>query len=408
MAAVPNTGPAGDLASVVTAALPGPVITTWCARLGHNLRTADALLAVLVAAAALAVVMRPGEPADVSAAVLAVTGALCLVWRRHAPMAVLFVSASCFCLYEALGYAHRPLPIAVLIALYTVAASTGALIAAIAAAALVVGAVGSDATRTGWPPADLDDVFLANLLSVGAASALGYAVQLSRARHQLLHEQAKVLRSEHAAHEQRLLHQEHANIARELHDVIAHQISLITALACGAKRISSSKPELAWQTLDSIEIAGREALAEMRRLLLVLRADSDTLVLRPSLHELPTLAAHTETAGLPVRLTVRGDPRPLPAGVEVCAYRIVQEALTNTLKHAGPCRTIIEVTYLPTSLELRICDDGRGMPADPGIGHGLIGMHERAALVHGRLAVSGCSSGGVQVSAWLPADGDSP
>jgi signal transduction histidine kinase len=407
MAAVPNTGAARAVVSEHVA-LPDRAPIRWSVRAVTTVRTSDALLAVLLAAAAVAVVVRPGEPTDLLAVVLAVTGALSLAWRHSAPMTVLFVSAACFFFYEALDYPHRALPVPVLIALYTVAAHAGGLIVAIASIALLVGAIGSDTSRTGWPPADLDDVFLASLLSVGAASALGYAVQLTRARHQLLREQAKLLRSEHAAHEQQVLHQEHANIARELHDVVANQVSVITALASGAKRVSGSDPELAWQTLDSIEVAGREALSEMRRLLRVLRADTDAIVPQPSLSQLPALAGQTATAGVPVNLSVFGEHRPMPASLEVCAYRIVQEALTNTLKHAGPCQATVELTYHPAALELQIYDNGRGMPTAPGTGHGLIGMHERAALVHGRLVVSNRSSGGVQILAWLPSDDGLP
>jgi signal transduction histidine kinase len=407
MAAVPNTGTAGAVLSV-HAAPPDRTPLRSSIRAAATVPTTDALLAVLMAAAAVAVVVRPGERADVLAVVLAVAGALSLAWRHSAPMGVLFVSAACFYVYESFDYPHRALPVPVLIALYTVAARADGFVVAVSSAVLLVGAIGSDTSRTGWPPADLDDVFLASLLAVGAASALGYAVQLTRARHQLLREQAKWLRSEHAAHEQRVLHQEQANIARELHDVVANQVSVITALASGAKRISNRSPDLAWQTLDSIEVAGREALAEMRRLLRVLRADSDAIVAQPGLSQLPALTAQTTTAGVPVSLSVFGEHRPLPASLEVCAYRIVQEALTNILKHAGPCHATVELTYHRAAVELRIFDTGRGMPAEPGTGHGLIGMHERAALVHGRLDVSNRDSGGVQILAWLPSDDGSP
>jgi signal transduction histidine kinase len=223
-----------------------------------------------------------------------------------------------------------------------------------------------------------------------------------------LREQAALLTAEHVAREQQVLQQEQVRIARELHDVIAHQVSVITALAAGAQRVIGSDPAMAGQTLNSIEVAGREALTEMRRLLRVLRADSaeGALTPQPCLERLPALVAHTEAAGLPVRLSVCGQPRPLPAGIELCAYRITQEALTNTLKHAGPSRATVRVDYQPTSLELHVFDDGRGMPRNPTPGNGLIGMHERAALVGGRLLVGAGPSGGVQVSVWLPTDAD--
>jgi signal transduction histidine kinase len=376
----------------------------------HNPLATDGLLALLMTGIALVSVIRPGEPADLWAAALGCVGALCLAGRRLTPTAVLVVCAGSLSLYQALGYPHSASPLAVLIALYTVAERSGALIAAVASSALVVSALGSSVIRTGWPPDNFDDELFAYSLAVGAASALGYAVQLSRARTELLVQQAALLASKHAAHEQQVLQQEQARIARELHDVVAHQVSVITALAVGAERIFNTEPELARQALNSIEVAGREALTEMRRLLRVVRAATDEvgLVPQPGLEQLPGLVAQTERAGLPVQLSVYGQPRSLPAGVEVCAYRIVQEALTNTLKHAGPSRANVLVSYQPELLELQICDDGLGMPSDFHAGQGLIGMRERAALVGGWLTVGAGPSGGVQVSARLPLDAVKP
>jgi signal transduction histidine kinase len=369
---------------------------------------ADGLLALVMTGVALVSIMRPTEAVDVSAAALACVGALCLAGRRITPMAVLVVCTVSFCLYQTLGYPHPhpALPFPVLIALYTVAAKSSALIGAVAWSALMAGSFGSDLIRRGGSPTNIDDELFAYALSLGAACALGYAVQLSRARTQLLREQAALLASRHAAHEQQVLQEEHARIARELHDVVAHQVSVITALAAGAERIFNTEPELARQALNSIEGAGREALTEMRRLLRVLRAATDEVGLlpQPGLEQLAGLVAQTERAGLPVQLSVCGQPRSLPAGVEVCAYRIVQEALTNTLKHAGPSKAKVLVSYQSELLELQICDDGRGMPGNFHAGQGLIGMRERAVLVGGWLMVGDGPSGGVQVSARLPVD----
>jgi signal transduction histidine kinase len=367
-------------------------------------------LALLMTCLALVEVIRPGQPVNVSAAVLTAVGAGCLAWRRHAPMVVFGISASAYCLYQLVGHPHPALPFPALVAIYTVASGSRVIASGVASCVLVTGYVAADVRRGGWPPDDLDDALFAYFLSVCAACGLGYAVKLSRARTILLREQAALLASEHAAHEEQVLQAEQARIARELHDVIAHQVSVITALAAGAKRVFSSEPELAREALNSIEGAGREALTEMRRLLRVLRADTHgfELVPQPGLEQLPALIANAESVGLPVRLTVEGQPRPLPAGVEMCAYRIAQEALTNTFKHAGPSRATIVVTYRPTLLELHICDDGRGMRDDAGAGHGLIGMHERAALVRGRLVVGAGPQGGVQVSVWLPTGADQP
>ncbi len=230
-------------------------------------------------------------------------------------------------------------------------------------------------------------------------------MQLSRTRLELIQAREARLEAEHAGREQRLLQQEQARIARELHDVIAHQVCVITALAAGADRLILTEPQRAKQVLNSIEAAGREALTEMRALLRVLRTDPAEVdrAPQPGLAQLPSLVEQMSLAGLPVRLSTEGEPRLLPAAVEVTAYRIVQQALTNTLKHAGPAHAEVLVRYRPLLLELDVRDDGRGMPANPQSGHGLVGMRERAALAGGCLLVGAGPVGGTRVLAKLPA-----
>jgi len=145
----------------------------------------------------------------------------------------------------------------------------------------------------------------------------------------------------------------------------------------------------------------------MRRLLQVLRPEAPGELSPPQtgLDQLPALIDQTAAAGLPVALSVRGERRRLPAGVEQCAYRIVQEALTNTMKHAGPARASVQLTYTPTALELEVRDTGTGMAMPRGVGHGLIGMQERAALLGGRFGVDEAPGGGVRVHAVLPMNG---
>jgi signal transduction histidine kinase len=364
----------------------------------------DAVLALLMAGVALASVVRLGDRADAPAAALACIGASCLVWRRIAPLLVLIVSGASFCLYQALGYPHAALPFAMLIALYTVAVHGSVLVPAAAACVAVLSVLGADVSRSGWSVDSFDDELIAFGLSVGAACALGYAVQLSRARTELLREQAARLAAEHGAHEQKVIRQEQARIARELHDVVAHQVSVITALAAGADRACGAESERAHLALNSIEHAGREAMIEMRRLLRVLRTEPGEFGLdpQPGLDQLPVLVANARTAGLPVRLSVHGRHSSVPAGIDVCAYRIVQEALTNTLKHAGPARASVAVSYLPELVELRIRDDGCGLSDSPSTGQGLVGMRERATLVGGQLIVGAGPAGGVEVLARLP------
>ena len=367
----------------------------------------DALLAATTTAVALIGVVRVDATPREAALALACAGPLSLFWRRSAPMVVLLISAASLCTSEALSYPHTAVPFAMLIALYTLATTRSALVTAAASAVALVGAVTPKMVHTGWLPGEFDDQLVAYLLSIGAACVLGYGVQLTRARNELLHQQAVRLETEHAAHEEQILQQQRNRIARDLHDVVAHQVSVITALAAGADRVCESQPDKARQALNSIETAGREALTEMRRLLQVLRPDahSDARPPQTGLDQIPALVDQTAAAGLPVALSVHGEHRRLPAGVEQCAYRIVQEALTNTMKHAGPARASVQLTYTPTALELEVCDTGNGLSRHRGVGHGLIGMQERAALVGGRLGVGRAPNGGVRVHAVLPTNG---
>ncbi len=199
--------------------------------------------------------------------------------------------------------------------------------------------------------------------------------------------------------------EERARIARELHDVVAHSVSVMVLQAGAVRRLLRDDQAREREALGTVERTGREALAEMRRLLGVLRADNEQAELapQPGLSELATLVARTEAAGLPVALEVEGEPPgALPLGVDLSAYRIVQEALTNTLKHAGPARAQVAIRYHPDAVELEISDDGRGPSAANGDGHGLVGMRERATLYGGELSAGAGDGGGFVVRARLP------
>src|SRR5213076_115 len=185
--------------------------------------------------------------------------------------------------------------------------------------------------------------------------------------------------------------EERARIARELHDVIAHHVSMIVLQAGAERRVLDSASASTREVLETVERTGRSALTEMRRLLGMLRADaSEPLTPQPGLTDVATLVTQLREAGLPVELEVEGEPRELPVGIELSAYRIVQEALTNALKHAGEARAWVKIRYTSDSLELEIADDGTGAasPAATG-GHGLVGMRERVALYGGRLDAGG-------------------
>jgi signal transduction histidine kinase len=200
---------------------------------------------------------------------------------------------------------------------------------------------------------------------------------------------------------------ERARIARELHDAVAHAMSVMVMQAEAADELLDRDPARARIAIERVQRVGREGLGEMRRLLGVLRRDeSPALAPQPGVSSLQALADEVSATGLPVRLTVEGEPAALTAGVDISAYRIVQEALTNALKHAGASGVEVLLRY-GESLELEISDDGDG-PSPPGEnGHGLIGMRERVALYGGSFDAGRSPSGGFHVHATLPIDGAS-
>ena len=198
--------------------------------------------------------------------------------------------------------------------------------------------------------------------------------------------------------------EERARIARELHDAIAHNVSMMVVQAGAERRVLEPSSDSTRDVLETIEKIGRGALTEMRRMVGMLRSDaSDPLAPQPGLGDLPTLVAQVREAGLPVELELEGEPRELPVGIGLSAYRIVQEALTNALKHAGEAHATVRVRYGADALELEIVDDGPGghAPVASG-GHGLAGMRERVALYGGRLDAGRRPSGGFAVRVLLP------
>lgn len=198
---------------------------------------------------------------------------------------------------------------------------------------------------------------------------------------------------------------ERARIAREIHDVIAHSVSVMVIQAGGARLVMGDEPKRAQESLRSVERAGREALAEMRRLLGILGdGDLRALAPQPGLANIAPLLAHARTAGVSADLHIDGDPTPVPPALDLCAYRIVQEALTNTIKHAAPASASVKVRWEGRALELEISDDGRRGRAVNGTtgGHGITGMRERVALHSGTLEAGARSEGGFAVLARLP------
>ena len=200
---------------------------------------------------------------------------------------------------------------------------------------------------------------------------------------------------------------ERGRITRELHDVLAHSVSVMTVQASAVRRLLKPEQEREREALMTVEETGRQALAEMRRLLGIMRTESErpALAPQPGLGTLPELVEQVRQSGLPVELTVEGTPVKLPAGVDLSAYRIVQEALTNTLKHAGPAHAWVAVRYEGEDVEIEVANDGASDGVNDGGGHGLVGMRERVALCGGELQSGPRPGGGFQISARLPVAG---
>jgi signal transduction histidine kinase len=221
-----------------------------------------------------------------------------------------------------------------------------------------------------------------------------------------LEERAKRLERERDAQAQVAAAAERARIAREMHDVIAHSVSVMVVQADGASYMVDIDPARAKRAMETIGATGRQALTEMRRMLGVLRegGDAGPYAPQPGIEQLTELVHQIRSAGLPVDLTVEGVPSELPTALQLTIYRIVQEALTNTRKHAGPAATAeVNLHYGDDAVEIRIRDDGRGAAAsNDGHGHGLVGMSERAALYGGSLRTGPRPGGGWEVFARLP------
>ncbi|NHC47354.1 sensor histidine kinase [Motilibacter sp. K478] len=245
------------------------------------------------------------------------------------------------------------------------------------------------------------------------AWAFGRAIRYRRAYTAELEARALRLEAEREADVRTTLSEERARIAREMHDVVAHSISVMTVQASAARRMADRDIVRSKEAMAAVEETGRAALMEMRRILGVLRdaeRPGDSLAPQPGTCDLPDLVGKVREAGLGVDLEVEGGARPLPAGVELTVYRIVQEALTNTLKHAGPARARVRLCYGPAAVQVEVRDSGRGASVFPAAGpdgaprpgHGLVGMRERVALYGGSLSAGPGSGGGYVVNACIP------
>jgi signal transduction histidine kinase len=234
---------------------------------------------------------------------------------------------------------------------------------------------------------------------------LGRMARDHRAREQAQRERAERLDAERELTVGVAALAERTRLAREIHDVIAHSVSVMVIQAAGARTVMDGDPGRAETALGAVERAGREALAELRRLLGVLGDGRSLreLAPQPGLDDLEDLVARTNASGVAASMRVEGRPAAVSLGLSLCAYRVVQEALTNTIKHAGPARAEVALRWHPDALELVVADDGAGRPSrHPAGGHGIAGMRERVALHGGRVVAGPRPSGGFAVQASIP------
>jgi signal transduction histidine kinase len=368
----------------------------------------DRVLALVVFATAVAEVLTAKELGGSTALNLVAVASMTapLAWRRRWPLAVLagtMVIGTLQGLFLADVDEVSTIFFVLIVLAYTAGAHLPRRRALLAVPVLFAGITG---VNLGADVATTSDY-----LFPGAVALLSWlAGRAIRARTLLteeLHEAAIRAEEAHAAEAQLAMAEERRRIAREMHDVVAHSVSVMVVQAGGARRILDRDPDRAARAAAQIEYTGRAALVEMRRLLGLLHAgegDSGVLAPQPSLAELDALVERSRAAGLPVEVRVVGDRRRLPAGIDLAAYRIVQEALTNTLKHAGESPTEVNLRWGEDDLEIEILDRGRVGPFRDGTGggHGIVGMGERVRLYGGELEAGRRPSGGFRVRARLP------
>ena len=430
-------------------ALPAPL--GWLARIGplpgrrpdkgwfrptswKDLGLASLACAVAVVST-LASLPRTLTAADFAGFWLSLVPLLLLAWRPRLCEWLLAVALACW--VAGIAVSGSGGDFAVIVAIYTVGThrtwrrtAAAILISACVAAATVVERSGFG----GWPDALLQVIAVSVGYSIFAAVGLYLGrrrayVRTLVERTENLEQERELLERERDLMTQRAVAVERARIARELHDVVAHHVSVMVIQAGAAQASMPPGADAAGQAIEAIRETGREAMAEMRRLLGLLRSEeapegaaaggttvdptiAATRAPQPGVTDLEALASRTSEAGVEVSLQVIGSPRHIPSGVELSAYRVAQEALTNTLRHAGPgARAVLRLSFEPGALAVEVVDDGHGQPAVEaverargGVGHGLVGMRERVALFGGSLETGPVPGGGYRVLARFPLD----
>ena len=379
---------------------------------GVDPRIVDALLALLFSGIIIALLIAEGAGSGgagrrAAAVMLLLLTATPLAFLHVAPLPAYLVMTLATLLQTVLdmqlsGWSA----VAGCVALFVIALSasyrTGIMAAVISGANLILLFIFSDT---------LDGIGTKILMWIAFSGAylIGVVIKVYRESAAQATQRAALFAADREARAREAVAAERTRLARELHDVVGHALNVVVIQAGAAQLVLEKKPQLAREALASIETAGREALQDVERMLGILRAERDeeeSLEAQPGLARLPALVEQVSQAGLHTRLTVRGEPVPLPTSLDLSAYRVVQEALTNALKHAGQAEAAVNVGYDGDALELEVADTGRGATALSGAppvpGHGISGMQERVGVFGGRLEAGPRPEGGFRVWARLP------
>ncbi|MFG3285998.1 sensor histidine kinase [Streptomyces sp. NPDC048111] len=376
---------------------------------------------ILFGFSCLQIVAGANDPRQASAAVqvlIALGMGVAVALRRRMPERMLLLVVVMGLAQLALNVNPQIQDFAMLVLVYTVASAGERWASRVA---LVGGLLAAPLAHLRWMASGVgsspqEKVFFVVIMTVPFVLAwvLGDSMRTRKAYFAQLEERASRLEREREAQAKVAVAAERARIARELHDVVAHNVSVMVVQADGAAYVMDTSPDQARTALETISTTGRQALAEMRRLLGVLRTgehqEAGEYVPQPDVQQIEDLVETVRGAGLTVDFKIEGTPRPLPSGVELTAYRIVQEALTNTRKHGGPdAGASVRLVYFDDGLGLLVEDDGRGAAHEmyedggaDGQGHGLIGMRERIGMVGGTLDAGPRPGGGFRISALLP------
>jgi signal transduction histidine kinase len=353
----------------------------------------------------------PSFTAKVPMAMFAFGITLPVAWRRRAPIAVLAVALAFGLTFGRFWPTVDSIYsiVVLLIVCYSIGAYAGQVAGLVSITVVMsiylVGAILDEVNNTGHHGPG--DVGMLGFLVTGAW-VIGRLVEHRSGQAALMAERAERLEREQGRQEAEVLARERARIARELHDVIAHSVSVMVIQAGAADQWLERDPSQARESLRAVQELGGSTVGELRRMLGILRDHPEDLSLdpQPGMARLPRMLRQFRDAGLCVELRSEGEPAPLPPGIDLSAYRIVQEALTNTLRHAHAARADVRLVYRPDALELEILDDGSVAGSVDGQGHGLIGMRERASLYGGTFSAGPQAGGGYRVSARLPLGGD--